>query len=331
MRGLSSPRAVRTDRPWRAVVALAAVVGLVGAACGDGDSGEGDGATNVQLILGWVASPQFGGYFAAQQQGYYEDAGLDVTLQGGEVESPIQVVASGGAEFGFGDADEILQARSQDIPIVGVFPTFSKALRILVYHEEDPLASFEDLDGRDVYVDLGDTWWQFIVESFTLADVQEIAYNSQAFLRDESAVIQGYAGDQIELSATDPDANLGVIDVADSGWNPYMQVLFTSESYAEENGDVIEAFIEASVEGWNYYRENTHDVHVYMQDQGAEASPETMDEQAELYWEYVFDAGFPAQMQADRWQATLQALTLTGVLNEDLEVSEAFTNNFIPA
>jgi hypothetical protein len=36
-------------------------------------------------------------------------------------------------------------------------------------------------------------------------------------------------------------------------------------------------------------------------------------------------------MEADRWQATLDALTLTGVLTEDQEVSEAFTNDFIPA
>ena len=326
-------RPMQEGRSWRGMVALAAVVALVAAGCGDdgtGDDGD-DGTTAVKLILGWVASPQFGGYFAAAQQGYYEEAGLDVTLQGGEVESPIQVVAGGGAEFGFGDADEILQARSQGIPIVGVFPTFSKALRILVYHEEEPVASFDDLDGRDVYVDLGDAWWEYIVESFSLTEVQELAYNSQAFLEDDSAVIQGYAGDQIELAGADPAANLGVINVADSGWNPYMQVLFASETYAEENGDVIEAFIDASVRGWNYYRDNTHDVHVYMQDQGAEASPEVMDEQAELYWEYVFDGGFPAQMEDDRWQATLDALKLTGVLNEDVDVSTAFTNDFTPS
>jgi NitT/TauT family transport system substrate-binding protein len=313
------------------LAALAVATALVAAGCGDdGAGGEGE-AQQARLILGWVASPQFGGYFAAQQQGYYEDAGLDVTLQGGEVESPLQVVASGGAEFGFGDADEILQARSQEIPIVGVFPTFSKALRILVYHEEEPVESFEELDGRDVYVDLGDAWWEYIVESFELTSVRDLAYNSQAFLQDETSVIQGYAGDQIELSATAPDANLGVINVADSGWNPYMQVLFASEDFVENNGDAIREFIDASIRGWNYYRENFHDVHVYMQDHGAEASPETMDEQAQLYWEYVFDAGFPVQMTEERWQATEDALTLTGVLTEDIDVSGAFTNEFIPS
>jgi NitT/TauT family transport system substrate-binding protein len=121
------------------------------------------------------------------------------------------------------------------------------------------------------------------------------------------------------------------MDVADSGWNPYMQILFTSESFAEENADTIEAFIQASIDGWNYYRDNAHEVHVYMQDQGAEASPETMDEQAELYWPYIFDAGFPAQMEESRWQETLEALQLTEVLTEDQDVTTAYTNDYIPS
>lgn len=316
---------------WVVVLALTSALGLVAAACGDDGGGgdDGSGTTQVRLILGWVASPQFGGFFAAQQQGYYEDVGLEVVLQGGEVESPIQVVAAGGAEFGFGDADELLQARSQGIPIVGVFPTFQKALRILAYHEEEPVTSFESLDGRDVFVDLGDAWWEFVKVKYSLNDVRERSYSQQAFLRDDAAVIQGYAGDQLELSSADPSAEFGVLNVADSGWNPYMQVLFVSESYAEENPDRIRDFIDASVRGWEYYQENFHDVHVYMQDQGAEADPEVMDQIAELYEEYIFEGGFPAEMDEGRWQDTLEALQLTGVLDEDVDVSAAFTNEYL--
>jgi NitT/TauT family transport system substrate-binding protein len=324
---------MKTGWSWRVMVALVAIVGVVAAGCSNKSSPGTESATGtttkVKIILGWVASPQFGGFFAAQQLGYYQDAGLDVTLQGGEVESPIQVVAGGGAQFGFGDADEILQARSQGIPIVGVFPTFSKALRILVYHQEHPISSFDQLDGRDVYVDLGDAWWQYIVSKFKLTSAGERSYNQQAFLRDDSAVIQGYAGDQLELAGADPTAKLGVINVADSGWNPYMQVLFASESYAAEHADTIKAFIEASVKGWNYYRGHANEVDVYMQDHGAEAAPEVMDEQAKLYEEYIFEGGFPAQMTADRWRDTLDALKLTGVLKEDVDVSKAFTNDFL--
>ena len=55
----------------------------------------------VRLQLQWVTQAQFAGYFAAIEQGFYTDAGLDVTILEGAVDIvPQQVVAAGGAEFG---------------------------------------------------------------------------------------------------------------------------------------------------------------------------------------------------------------------------------------
>jgi NitT/TauT family transport system substrate-binding protein len=325
---------------WLVVAAIAASLALVAAACGDdgeggGEDGEAGGEdgerTSVKLILGWFAGPQFGGFYAAEQQGFFDEANLDVEMVAGEVESPIQIVAAGEAQFGFGDADELLQARAQGIPIMGVFANYQTALRILVSHEEDALAGFEDLEGRTMYVDLGDAWWEFVKEQFGLQDVEERNYNAQAFLQDESAVIQGYAGDELELSHADPDANLVVTRVAESGWNPYMQVLFVTEDFAAEQPDVVERFVEASVRGWEFYRDNAEEVNGFLAEQGAEAPVDVMNEQAEIYEPFIFEGGFPAQMTEERWQATLDALSLTGVLEEEVDVSSAFSNEYLPS
>jgi NitT/TauT family transport system substrate-binding protein len=324
----------RQRRPARLVVAaVAASLALVAAACGDdGGAGREEGErTSVKLILGWFAGPQFGGYYAAEQQGFFDEANLDVEMVAGEVESPIQIVAAGEAQFGFGDADELIQARAQEIPVVGVFANYQTALRILVSHEEDALESFEDLEGRTMYVDLGDAWWEFVKERFQLQDVEELDYNAQAFLQDDSAVIQGYAGDELELSHADPDANLVVTRVAESGWNPYMQVLFVTEDFAAEQPDVVQRFVEASVRGWEYYRDNAEEVNEFLAEQGAEAPVDVMNEQAEIYEPFIFEGGFPPQMTEERWQATLEALTLTGVMDEEVDVSSAFSNEHLPS
>ena len=53
----------------------------------------------VTLQLKWVAQAQFAGYYAAQKQGFYKDAGLDVTINpGGPNTAPEQVIAGGGAD-----------------------------------------------------------------------------------------------------------------------------------------------------------------------------------------------------------------------------------------
>src|SRR2546422_9660082 len=56
---------------------------------------------HVTLQLKWVTQSQFAGYYAAVAQGYYKQAGLDVTLKvGGPDITPEQVVLGGQAEFG---------------------------------------------------------------------------------------------------------------------------------------------------------------------------------------------------------------------------------------
>ncbi len=68
--------------------------------------------TPVRLQLQWVAQSQFGGYYAAVDQGFYEEEGLDVTILEGAVEIvPQQVVASGGAEFGIAWVPKVLESR----------------------------------------------------------------------------------------------------------------------------------------------------------------------------------------------------------------------------
>src|SRR5262249_54794799 len=54
--------------------------------------------TSVTLQLKWVTQAQFAGYYAAVQQGFYKNAGLDVKLKvGGPNITPEQVVIGGGA------------------------------------------------------------------------------------------------------------------------------------------------------------------------------------------------------------------------------------------
>ncbi len=71
----------------------------------------------VRLLLGFRPDVQFAPFYLAQQEGYYERAGLDVTIEhasGGEV---IRLVAIGEAEFGVADATDVMIARTSGIPI----------------------------------------------------------------------------------------------------------------------------------------------------------------------------------------------------------------------
>jgi NitT/TauT family transport system substrate-binding protein len=61
--------------------------------------GPAQAADELTLQLKWVTQGQFAGYYVAQDKGFYEEEGLDVTIKpGGPDIAPPQVIAGGGAD-----------------------------------------------------------------------------------------------------------------------------------------------------------------------------------------------------------------------------------------
>jgi NitT/TauT family transport system substrate-binding protein len=71
----------------------------------------------ITLLLGFRPDVQFAPFYVAQQEGYYADAGLDVTIEHKQAPDVQRLVASGEAEFGVADATDVMIARTSGIPI----------------------------------------------------------------------------------------------------------------------------------------------------------------------------------------------------------------------
>ena len=100
--------------PWRRFPRKVAALVLMLAGALDGALA----AEKVTIQLKWRHQFQFAGYYAAQDQGYYRDAGLDVTLAEAVPGSdPLQNVAGGGAQYGVGNTG-LLLARGAGQPVV---------------------------------------------------------------------------------------------------------------------------------------------------------------------------------------------------------------------
>ena len=117
-------------------IAMAALVVLVAACSSSGSSAgasSGGGAslavlTPVKFQLQWVAQSQFAGYYAAIDQGYYRDLGLDVQLLlGGPNINNVQVVATGGADIGTAWLPNMLQSREGGTDLVSIAQIFQRS------------------------------------------------------------------------------------------------------------------------------------------------------------------------------------------------------------
>src|SRR5438552_12620594 len=113
----------------RKAAALAMGALLLVAACSSSGGGSSSAAalTPVKFQLQWVAQSQFAGYYAAIDQGYYKDVGLDVSLLlGGPNINNVQVVATGGADIGTAWLPNMLQSREGGTDLVSIAQIFQR-------------------------------------------------------------------------------------------------------------------------------------------------------------------------------------------------------------
>ena len=142
-------------RIWLLLAGLIAALSLVAAGCGgdDDDSSGGGEAANVTLQLKWVTQAQFAGYYAAKEQGYYEDENLDVTIKpGGPDITPEQVVASGQAEFGIDWLPALLAARDQGGDLVNIAQVFARSGMTELTWKDSGITDVAGMKGKKVGV-----------------------------------------------------------------------------------------------------------------------------------------------------------------------------------
>ena len=264
----------------------------------EGSAAGGEAAT-VQLQLQWTPQAQFGGYYAAQEQGYYEEENLTVEfLPGGGDIVPQQVgSAPDGPEFTIAWVPKVLQAREAGSDLVQIAQVFQRAATLAVSWGDSGILLPEDWEGKRVGA------WPFgneleVIATATLAGLTEgedYTRVEQDF--DMSELLAAYDGCEASdtdcvdvaeamvyneyaqlLETTNPDtgelftpADLNVLNYNDFGTAMLQDALWARESWLAEEGneDVAIRFLRASFRGWIYCRENPDDCVQYSLDQGS--------------------------------------------------------------
>jgi NitT/TauT family transport system substrate-binding protein len=271
---------------WLFVLALAAAALLALAACGgdddDGDAAGDTGGTEepaelqpVTLQLKWVTQAQFAGYYAALDQGYYEEEGLDVTIRpGGPDIVPEQVVLGGQAEFGLNWLDNTLATRDQGGEIVNIAQVFARSGMTEVTWKDSGLDAITDLRGKKVGVWLGGNEHKLFAaltknDIDPESDVEIVAqpFDMNLFLNREvdAAAAMTYNELAQVLEQENPETgelytleDLNVFLMSDLGTGALEDGVFVRSDWIQDeaNQDIAARFLKASFKGWVYCRDN---------------------------------------------------------------------------
>jgi NitT/TauT family transport system substrate-binding protein len=266
-----------------ACVAVLALSVLAMAACGGNDNESGStsagGAkalTKVKLQLQWFTQAQFAGYFAAVQQGYYRDAGLDVQiLEGGTDIVPQTQLAQGHADYAIAWVPKALQSREQGANITDVGQVFQRSGTLQVSFKDKNITTAANLKGEKVgNWGFGNEFELFAGmtkaglnpgKDVTLAQQQ---FDMQALLKGDIDAAQAMIYNEYAqvLEAKNPKtgqlyqpSDFNEIDWNKEGTAMLQDAIWASTDKLQSDKayqDQTVKFLQASFKGWIYCRDN---------------------------------------------------------------------------
>lgn len=262
-----------SPRPFLVVIA---VMALIASACGpaaggaspsasassaepspSGDSSSEPSAEPVALTvgLGFIPSVQFTQFYLADQAGYYDEAGLDVTFQNKIDPDLVTLVGQGSVDVGLADGTSVIPAVSNAIPIKYVATIYGRFPSIVFAKASSGIADAGDLKGRKLGIPgrFGSSWimLQALLKSANLTpdDLQIVEYpdfgQGAAVTQGAVDAATGFANNEpVQLRLTGEEVMiLRVDDVTPLPGNG----LIVGLDALDAKGDAIAAFVAATL------------------------------------------------------------------------------------
>jgi NitT/TauT family transport system substrate-binding protein len=317
--------------------------------------GECESVDTVRLQLQWFTQAQFGGYYAAVDQGFYADQCLEVTiLEGGVDIVPQTQLANGDADFAIAWVPKALQSREAGADIVNIAQVFQRSGTLQVSFVDRGITSPADFEGKKI----GN--WGFgneyeVFAAITQAgldpatDVELVAqqFDMEALLAGDIDAAEAMTYNEYAqvLEATNPDTGelyqpedfnvisyeeVGVGMLQDAIWADGAK-LASDEAYR----DIAVRFVAASLQGWTFCRDNVEACRDIVVGAGSQLGNShqlwQMNEVNKLIWPAPDGVGF---IDADAMARTVTIAQETKNLDGDTVLTQApdgtyFTNDIL--
>lgn len=325
------------------LIALGLASTLFLGGCGaKSEKSEGNGLEKVKLILDWTPNTNHTGFYVAKELGYYEDLGLDVEIIQPSEGSSLQLISAGKGDFAVSYQEDLTYAKTSDNPL----PV--KAIATIIQHntsgfaspKEKNITTVKDFEGK-VYGGYGGPSEKAILKAvmekngsdfskLTTVDVgTEDFFIATKNNIDFEWTFEGWTN--ISAKLRNFDINYIPLRELDERLDYYTPIIASSESVLSEKSDMVSKFMEATSKGYEYAIANPEESAKIL----VKAVPEideqlAIESQKFLANEYKADASRWGEMKDSVWNNYTQFLLENELIQENLEASEAYTNEFLP-
>jgi NitT/TauT family transport system substrate-binding protein len=284
-------------------------------------------ADDVTLQLKWVTQAQFAGYYVAQDQGFYDEEDLNVTIKpGGPDIAPAQVIAGGGADVVLDWMPSAMASREKGLNLVNIAQPFKSSGMMLTCRKDAGVETPADFAGKTLGVWFGGNEYPFLswMNKLGLATdgsdggvtVLKQGFNVDPILQGQAACVSTMTYNEywqiIDAGLTPED--LVVFKYEDQGVATLEDGMYVMGENLEdpEFADRMVRFVRASMKGWKWAEENPEEAAMIVLENDATGA-QTEEHQTRMMREIAkLTAGSNGTLDPEDYERTIQSLLSGG-------------------
>ena len=297
----------------------------------------------ITVAMPYIPNVQFAHLYVADKKGYYAQEGLQVKFDYNYETDVVQRIAQGTVQFGFASGDSVLLARAQGLPIVTIATNSQKFPVVLFSKASENIMKPADLKGKSVgipgrfgasYIGLLALLYANKMSESDL-NLQEIGFAQVAAVTQGKVQVGTGYGNNEPIQLEQQGIKVNVIRVSDF-FPLASDGLITSESMLKDQADDVRGFVRATLRGMQDVLANPDEAFTISLTYIPEAQNSDQQLQRKVlqatldYWQSdatkEHGLGY-TDMQS--WQATEKFLQDSKILKSDVDLTKAFTNEFI--
>jgi NitT/TauT family transport system substrate-binding protein len=324
----------------RRIVLLVLLAALTAACAAAPASGSGTQAlTHIRLPMGYIPNIQFAPFYVAVEKGYFRQVGIELEFDYKFETDGVALVGAGDLPFAVVSGEQVLLARAQGLPVVYVAAWYQGYPVSVVAKTSQNIHSPADLKGKQIglpglfganYIGL-----DALLYSAGLGEkdvtLDSIGFNQVvALAADREQAVSVYtANEPVQLRAQGYDlTELRVADYVSLASNG----ILTNEKTVSEKPDLVRKMVAAFLHGLKDTLadpDEAYEISKKYVDGLADADAAVQKEVLRRSME-MWKTDRPGYSDPQAWQNMQETLLKMGLLTKPLDVSQAFTNQFVP-
>jgi ABC-type nitrate/sulfonate/bicarbonate transport system substrate-binding protein len=325
--------------------AAAALIGAMAfgmCACNTNKESQADGKmTDITLVLDWTPNTNHTGFYVALANGYYKDAGLNVSIVQPPEDGATTMVASGQAQFGIDFQDYLAPVFTSEekVPVTAVATIIQHNTSGIISLKEDNIATPKGLEGKTYAT------WDLPVEKAMLQNIVEADGGDYSkvnlipeYVENEAAALQQnidaiwvyYAWAGIACKQAGLDTNMIYFKDITPAFDYYSPVIISNNDWLAANPDTAKAFLDATKKGYEFAISDPDKAAEILCQQVPELDKNLVKESQEwLASQYKAEVTRWGYIDQTRWDAFYTWLA-DNKLSEKIPAGYGFTNDYLP-